>query len=63
MSSQRTPAELAQVRSLLQRLDEINDSRMDTHTLESLKNVMRNNLRALEIVLEKVSTLPAAPPE
>lgn len=61
MSSQPTPAELAHVRSLLQRLEEINDSRMDAHTLESLKNVMRNNLLALEIVLEKMSELPDAP--
>lgn len=50
MFSEPTPATLARLRTLLKRLEQTEDPCYDADTIESMKNLLRGHIGALEAV-------------
>jgi hypothetical protein len=61
MFSKPTPATLARLRTLLERLEQSEDPCYDAHTIESVKTLVRNHIAAIEAVQALASAQPETP--
>jgi hypothetical protein len=62
MFSDPTPGTLVRLRTLLQRLEQTEDPCYDADTIESMKNLLRSHIRALEAVQPLAFAPPETPP-
>jgi hypothetical protein len=63
MRSLPAPDKLARLRSFLAHLERNPDPGDSADTIESLKHLLLNQIRAIEIALEHLPTPPEVPPE
>lgn len=63
MFSKPSPSALRRLRSLLARLEQTADPCYDAETIESIKNLLRNHIRAFEAAQALLTEPPQTPPK